>query len=98
VRVANLIVTAVFAWCVIVQYNDPDPLAWMLVYARPPEWPAWLPSGTSTRSCNCCWPALCLFWMGSLSGGVQEFLGLGSNPRMFLQGKSPERPWVEQTR
>ena len=31
--VANLAVAAFFAFFAIVQYNDPDPLLWMIVYA-----------------------------------------------------------------
>jgi hypothetical protein len=31
-RVANLVMTAAFVFSVVVQYNDPDPVRWMLIY------------------------------------------------------------------
>ena len=32
VRVANVVFLALFLFSVIVQYNDPDPVRWMLIY------------------------------------------------------------------
>jgi hypothetical protein len=32
-RVVNRIMAALFAFAVVVQYNDPDPLVWMSIYA-----------------------------------------------------------------
>jgi hypothetical protein len=34
-RILNGLMAALFAFGVIVQYNDPDPLIWMLVYLAP---------------------------------------------------------------
>jgi hypothetical protein len=31
-RAANLVMTAAFVFSVAVQYNDPDPVRWMLIY------------------------------------------------------------------
>lgn len=30
--VANYVMAAVFSFCVVVQYNDPDPVQWMTIY------------------------------------------------------------------
>ena len=97
-RIANLIIAAIFAWCVIVQYNDPDPLAWMFVYGAAAAMAALAAFGRFYPGALLLLAGVCLFWMGSLSGGVQEFLGLGGDPRMLFQGMGPDRPWVEQTR
>ncbi len=31
-KVINLVVAAFFAYALVVQYNDPDPLLWMIIY------------------------------------------------------------------
>ena len=31
-KVANYVMIAVFLMCVVVQYNDPDPIRWMAIY------------------------------------------------------------------
>src|SRR4029079_15379496 len=31
-RIANYVMIPLFLMCVVVQYNDPDPIRWMLIY------------------------------------------------------------------
>ncbi len=97
-RFTNLAIAAVFAWCAIVQYNDPDPLAWILVYAAAAGMAGLAAFGRFYPILPGLLAGICLFWMGSLSGGVQEFLGLGGDPRLLFQSMSPDRPWVEESR
>ncbi len=40
-RVANALMTALFAVAVAVQYNDPDPIRWMAIYGAAGALSAW---------------------------------------------------------
>lgn len=96
-RWLNLAVAAVFAWAAIVQYNDPDPMLWVAVYAGGAAMAVLAFAGRYYMPALLLLGAVILFWMGTLAGGVQDFLAQGDAGLLFA-GMSPERPYVELTR
>ncbi len=96
-RWLNLAVAAVFAWAAIVQYNDPDPMLWIAVYVSGAAMAVLAFAGRYYMPALLLLGAVILFWMGTLAGGVQDFLAQGDSGLLFA-GMSPERPYVELTR
>ena len=90
----NYLMTAVFLFCVLVQYNDPDPLPWMAIY------------GAAATACVCSlvnrlyWPIpvatgiVAIMWAGYLASSV---VGVVSIPEMFASFEM-KNPAVEEAR
>lgn len=96
-RYVNLAVAAVFAWCAILQYNDPDPWLWIAVYAAATVVAALAAFGRYPLPALAALSLVCLVWMSALFGGVLDFIAQ-DDPGQLFTGMSPDRPYVEQTR
>ena len=93
-RIANRVVGGVFVICAVIQWNDPDPLRWMAIYAaaaaacflaphRPHGWI--LPTGVAL---------VALIWAGYLGPTVLPDLRLGN----VAKNMKAETPAVELDR
>jgi hypothetical protein len=96
-RWVNIAVAAVLGWCAIVQYNDPDPVLWIAVYAAGAAMAGLAAAGRYYTPALLLLGAVILFWMGTLAHGVGDFFAQG-DPGLLVTGMSPERPYVELTR
>jgi hypothetical protein len=96
-RWLHLGLAALFGWCVIIQFNDPDWLPWVAVYGTAAGVAALAAAGRRPRVLPLALGAACVGWMATLLGGVGDFLAQGE-PGLILSGMSPDRPWVEETR
>lgn len=96
-RWVNLAVAAVFVWCATVQFNDPDPVVWIAVYTAAAVMAGLAAVGLYYAPALLLLGVIVLVWMGTLVGGVSEFLAQGDAGLLFT-GMSPERPYVELTR
>lgn len=96
-RLVNLAIAAIFLWCAIVQYNDPDPWLWIAVYAGASAMAGLAAFNRYYLPALVILAAACLVWMALLFAGVVDFLAQGDMGLLFT-GMSPDRPYVELTR
>jgi len=96
-KLANFILAAIFALFAIVQYNDPDPLRWILLYGFialtsllagfRKYYPAILYSGI----------VVCILWALSLFPSVRE-LFMENNPSDLVESMQAKKPYIEGSR
>jgi hypothetical protein len=96
-RLANFILAAVFALFAIVQYNDPDPLRWILLYGFIAlvsllagfrrYYPIVLTLGV----------IVCVVWALSLFPSVRE-LFIENNPSDLVESMQAKKPYIEGSR
>ena len=69
-RVASYVMAALFGVCVVLQYNDPDPLRWMAIYGAIAAVAALLPSKKALVLVGLVLAIAALAWAGVLLYGV----------------------------
>jgi hypothetical protein len=94
---AHRIAAALFALCVVLQWNDPDPLAWMAVYGAAALLAARAARGRAPRAAVVALLALAALWMLTLLPGVAEFARHG-DPGLIAASMRAAEPWIEEAR
>ncbi len=93
-RVFAIIMAVLFVISAVLQYNDPDPLAWVAVYlAGAAVLTGWL-RGKSVRLPAALLAAVCLGWAMSLFPGFWGSI----EPGEMVQAMKAERPQIEESR
>lgn len=95
-KLANWIFAAVFALFALVQYNDPDPLSWILLYGGVAAHFIMAALGKMYRPAVWLWLAAAMIWAATL---VPDFVGwLQMGAPSIVETMKAEKPWVELTR
>jgi hypothetical protein len=76
-RVANTVVGALFLLGAAVQWNDPDPLRWMLIYTAAAAAALLAATGRIRRGMAAAVAVVALLWAGSLAPGVLGRVRMG---------------------
>ena len=87
----------IFALCVVLQWNDPDPLAWMAVYGAAAVLGVLAAEGRAPRAALGALMLVCAGWMVVLWPGVVEFARRGDLGLIAASMKA-EQPWIEEAR
>ncbi len=95
-KIIWLIVAAVFLLFAIVQYNDTDPLPWMVLYALVAAAAAFAAFGRYHRWLMVVGIAVCMVWLGLLIPELVHWLRMGM-PNIAGSMKA-EEPHIEYTR
>ncbi len=66
------LMAALFAVCVVLQYNDPDPIRWMLIYGAAMGLSALLPFDRRVAIAGLVIGAVALAWSGLLISGIYD--------------------------
>ena len=96
-RIAATAATVLFAWMAVIQFNDPDPLYWVTVYAAT----AWV---TGAAAAGRRLAGFTLLTLGVVFAGLlMAFPGFVEFLRAEAWGAlgarmSPDRPWIESAR
>ena len=96
-RAISLILMVLFILIAAVQFNDPDPLRWIAVYAGVAVIAGLAALGRYWRPLIGIWLVLCLGWSLYLMPGVFELFMNHSAGDLFT-GMSSDRPYVEEAR
>lgn len=95
-KTTNWILAVLFAVFAIVQYNDPDPLPWILLYGGVAVHFALAARGRLYRPAVWLWLAAALVWAALLAPDFVNWIRMGE-PSIVSSMKA-ETPWVELTR
>ena len=95
-KIANLVLTVLFALFAAVQYNDPDPWGWIGIYGLVAVVSGFAVVGKYQRYVILAGLAVCVIWMATLVPGVAEWIGEGM-PSIAGEMKT-EVPYIELTR
>lgn len=85
-----------FALFTAVQYNDPDPIQWMLLYGGVSALFGLAATGRFYRPATWLWLAAALIWAATLLPDFINWIDMGE-PSIVASMKA-ETPWVELTR
>jgi len=66
------VMVPLFATCVALQYNDPDPIRWMLIYGAAMVISAVLPAKRDAAKIGLIVAAICLVWAAVLILGIYD--------------------------
>lgn len=94
---AHRVAATLFALCVVLQWNDPDPLAWMAVYGAAAVLAARAAGGRAPRAGVLALLGLAALWMLTLLPGVAEFARHG-DPGLIAASMKAAEPWIEEAR
>ncbi|MFN0214853.1 MAG: transmembrane 220 family protein [Saprospiraceae bacterium] len=89
-------ISVVFLLFALVQYNDPDPLLWMLLYGGIAAHFAMAALGRTFRPAIWLWLGGALAWTISLSPDFIQWLRMGMPS--IVETMKAEAPWVELAR
>ncbi len=95
-KVLNLVLCALFLLFGAVQYNDPDPWAWMLLYCFVAVMFGMAAFGHYYRPALIAGLAVCIIWMVTLIPDFIEWINVGM-PNIAEHMKA-ETPYIELTR
>jgi hypothetical protein len=95
--IAHRIAAGLFALCVVLQWNDPDPLAWMAVYGAAALLAARAAGRRAPRPAVIALLVLAAGWMLTLLPGVAEFARHG-DPGLIAASMQAAEPWIEEAR
>ena len=88
---------AMFALSAVLQWNDPDPLAWMLLYAAAAVLGGLAVAGRAPFTGLAGLAGVCAVWMALLSGSMAAFLARGDWSLLVATMKAGE-PLIEESR
>lgn len=91
------IAAALFALSAVLQWNDPDPAAWMLLYAAAAVLGALAAAGRAPFTGLAGLAGVCAVWMALLSGSMAAFLARGDWGLLVATMKAGE-PLIEESR
>lgn len=95
-KVVNLVLTAIFCVFAALQFNDPDPWAWAIMYFFVAAVCAWSAFRPVNRLILWAGPGVCLIWMFTLLPEFVDWIEIGA-PNIAT-GMKAETPYVEFTR
>lgn len=95
-KIVNWVLATVFALFTAVQYNDPDPLQWMLLYGGVAVHFALAALGRLYRPAVWLWLAASLIWAATLLPDFLHWIDMGEPS--IVNSMKAETPWVELTR
>ncbi|MBK7939895.1 MAG: transmembrane 220 family protein [Lewinellaceae bacterium] len=95
-KIANWILAAIFALFALVQYNDPDPVQWILLYAGVAFHFVMAAQGRMYRPAVWIWLLAALVWAGTLFPDFMNWIRMGEPS--IVDSMKAETPWVELTR
>lgn len=87
---------AVFAAFAVLQYNDPDPIQWILLYGGVAAHFAMSALGKMSRPAVWVWLAASAIWAATLLPDFINWIRMGE-PSIVSSMKA-EEPWIELTR
>ena len=93
----DLFLALLFAVGAVVQYNDPDPLLWMLLYGSVALVAALAFFGRHLLPVTLLVALACAIGLGWSAPGFIEYM-TGHTDENLMQGMSAERPYIEETR
>ena len=93
----HLIFAALFAVSAALQYNDPDPVGWALLYFAACVLAVGRSRGTPLRPFGVALAALCAVWMATLAGGMREFVERGDITLLAASMQAGD-PVIEEAR
>jgi hypothetical protein len=91
------IAAALFALSAVLQWNDPDPVAWMLLYAAAAILAGLAMAGRAPLAGLAVLAGVCAVWMALLSGSMADFLARGDWSLLVATMKAGE-PLIEESR
>lgn len=94
-KILNYAVAVLFATFVVVQFNDPDPWLWVMLYGAPIVIALFAAHHRLHRGIIWAALAVCIGLMAMLLPGVIEFVSSGIE---LAEAMSDQRIYVEQTR
>lgn len=95
-KIVNILLTVLFTLFAVVQYNDPDPWAWVGIYGLVAVVSGFAIVGKYQRYLILAGLAVCVIWMATLVPGLAEWIGQGM-PSIAGEMKT-EVPYIELTR
>ena len=96
-RWIHLVFAAMFAVSALLQYNDPDPIAWMLMWGAAAVVAALNFRGKSDCRVLAALAVVCVAWMALLAPGMIDFVRLG-DWRLLTATMQAGQPLIEQAR
>jgi hypothetical protein len=96
-RIVHGVLAALFALCALLQYNDPDPLRWALLYACAASAAGLAAVGRPQRLLSSALAGACLAWMSFLADGMAAFVRRGDWSLLAATMKAGE-PMIEESR
>jgi Transmembrane family 220, helix len=89
-------IAATFLLFALVQYNDPDPFLWMLLYGGTAVHFVLAARGRLYRPAVWVWIIGATVWAATLAPAFGAWLGMGAPS--IVETMKAEKPWVELTR
>ena len=97
-RAVHLVFAALFAISAGLQYNDPDPLGWALMYLCAAVLAVGAFRGdTRARYLGLALAAVCVVWMATLGSGLAAFIERG-DPSLLMATMQAGDPVIEEAR
>lgn len=95
--IVHRLAAGIFALCTVLQWNDPDPLAWMAVYGVATVLAVIAAEGRAPRGVIAGLAVVCVAWMALLVPGALAFARQGQ-PGLIAASMQAEQPWIEEAR
>ena len=95
-KIFNWILTVLFALFAIVQFNDPDPIVWVIIYGTVAAISGFAAMGKYNKNVILTVIGICIVWMLSLVPGVVDWFNQGM-PSITGSMKA-ESPYIEYLR
>lgn len=95
-KIVNWIFALMFGLFAVVQYNDPDPLQWIALYAGVAVFYVLAAAGRVYRWAIWLWLVWTLVWAGSLAPEFWNWLQMGAPS--IVESMKADKPYVEFTR
>ncbi len=95
-KIIYWVLSVVFALFALVQYNDPDPVQWILMYAGVAVHFGMAALGRLYRPAVWVWLAAAVIWAATLFPDFMNWINMGEPS--IVETMKAETPWVELTR
>lgn len=95
-KIVNIILTILFALFAVVQFNDPDPIVWVIIYGTVAVISGFAAAGKYDKNVILTVIGICIIWMLTLVPGVVDWVEKGM-PSITGSMKA-ESPHVEYLR
>lgn len=95
-KITYWVLSVVFALFALVQYNDPDPIQWILLYAGVAVHFGMAASGKMYRPAVWLWLAAAAIWAATLLPDFINWIRMGEPS--IVDTMKAEQPWIELTR
>lgn len=96
-RGIHILFAVLFAISAGLQYNDPDPIGWALLYLAATALAASTYRGLAVRVPGLALAAVCLVWMVTLGPGMGAFVTRG-DPSLLIATMQAGDPVIEEAR